>query len=195
MKFLEEKIKCYGQIKPGGVVKVDNFLNHQMDMEVISEIGKEFFRIFGHKKVDRILTVEASGIGIACITATYFGNIPVVFAKKSQSKNIVDESGLYTANVRSFTKGTDNIIRVDRRYINPGDQVLLIDDFLANGEALLGLISIVEQAGANVCGAGICIEKAFQPGGKIIRNMGIDLHSLAIIDEGINAGEFHFVET
>ncbi len=180
MKLLEEHIKLNGEFRPGGIVKVDNFLNHLMDTQLIKEIGKEFFRLFGDKNITKILTVEASGIGIACIAAIYF-DVPVLFAKKTQSKNI-DVDNLYTAKVHSFTKGTDNIIRVDKRYLTSDDRVLIIDDFLANGEALLGLKSIVEQSGATLCGAGICIEKAFQPGGDIIRGMGVDLRSLAIID-------------
>ena len=180
MKLLEEHIKLNGEFRPGGIVKVDNFLNHLMDTQLIKEIGKEFFRLFGDKGVNKILTVEASGIGIACIAAIYF-DVPVLFAKKTQSKNI-DVENLYTAKVHSFTKGTDNIIRVDKRYLTSNDKVLIIDDFLANGEALLGLKSIVEQSGAELIGAGICIEKAFQPGGDIIRGMGVDLKSLAIID-------------
>lgn len=184
MKLLEEHIKLNGEFRPGGIVKVDNFLNHLMDTNLIKEIGKEFFRLFGDKNITKILTVEASGIGIACIAAIYF-DVPVLFAKKTQSKNI-DTDNLYTAKVHSFTKGIDNTIRVDKRYITSDDRVLIIDDFLANGEALLGLKSIVDQSGATLCGAGICIEKAFQPGGDIIRGMGVDLRSLAIIDVNEN---------
>ena len=180
MKMLCDRIKKDGEFRPGGIVKVDSFLNHFMDVELISKMGEEFYSVFSGKNITKILTVEASGIGIACLAATYF-KVPVVFAKKMQSKNI-DTNGLLTAKVHSFTKGVDNIIRVDRRYITPDDRVLLIDDFLANGEALLGLMDIVDQAGATLCGAGICVEKAFQPGGKIIRDKGVDLHSLAIID-------------
>ncbi len=181
MKLLCDRIKKDGEFRPGGIVKVDSFLNHSMDIELIQKMGEEFFSVFGHKNITKILTVEASGIGIACIAATYF-KVPVVFAKKVQSKNINDADSLLTAKVHSFTKGTDNIIRVDRRYITPEDRVLLIDDFLANGEALLGLIEIVKAAGATLCGAGICVEKAFQPGGAKIRELGVDLHSLAVID-------------
>ena len=192
MKLLEERILRDGEFKGNGIVRVDSFLNCQMDINLISEIGKEFYRLFGDKEITKILTVEASGIGIACITATYF-KVPVVFAKKSQSANISDEDGLLTAKVRSFTKNIENMIRVDKRYISPFDRVLLIDDFLAMGEALLGMIEIVKQAGAEVAGAGICDEKAFQPGGDIVRKMGIDLHSLAIIDRDAD-GNMIFIE-
>ena len=192
MKLLEERILRDGEFKGNDIVRVDSFLNCQMDINLISEIGKEFFRLFGDKEITKILTVEASGIGIACITATYF-KVPVVFAKKTQSANISEEDGLLTAKVRSFTKKTENIIRVDRRYISPFDRVLLIDDFLATGEALLGMIEIVRQAGAEVAGAGICVEKAFQPGGDTVREMGVDLHSLAIIDKDA-AGNMIFIE-
>lgn len=192
MKLLEERILRDGEFKGNDIIRVDSFLNCQMDIGLISEIGKEFFRIFGDRNITKILTVEASGIGIACITATFF-NVPVVFAKKSQSANISEGDGLLTAKVRSFTKKTENVIRVDRRYISPDDNVLLIDDFLANGEALLGMIEIVRQAGAHVAGAGICVEKAFQPGGGIVRDMGIDLHSLAIIDRTPD-GKMVFIE-
>lgn len=192
MKLLEERILRDGEFKGNDIVRVDSFLNCQMDINLISEIGKEFFRLFGDKEITKILTVEASGIGIACITATYF-KVPVVFAKKTQSENISEEDGLLTAKVRSFTKKTENIIRVDRRYISPFDRVLLIDDFLATGEALLGMIEIVRQAGAEVAGAGICVEKAFQPGGDTVRKMGVDLHSLAIIDKDAD-GNMIFIE-
>ena len=192
MKLLEERILRDGEFKGNDIVRVDSFLNCQMDINLISEIGKEFFRLFGDKEITKILTVEASGIGIACITAPYF-KVPVVFAKKTQSANISEEDGLLTAKVRSFTKKTENIIRVDRRYISPFDRVLLIDDFLATGEALLGMIEIVRQAGAEVAGAGICVEKAFQPGGDTVREMGVDLHSLAIIDKDTD-GNMIFIE-
>ena len=192
MKLLEEKIRKDGELRDGGIVKVDNFLNHLMDTEIIKEIGKEFYRLFKDKNITKILTVEASGIGIACITAMYF-NVPVLFAKKAQSKNIEGSDMLYTAKVHSYTKGIDNIIRVDKRYISSQDNILIIDDFLANGEAVLGLESIVNQAGAKLSGVGICIEKAFQPGGSILRDKGINLRSLAIIDCDDN-GEMIFVE-
>ena len=192
MKLLEEKILECGEFREGGIVKVSSFLNHQMDTRLIMEIGKEFYRIFGNRGVTKILTVEASGIGIACIAATYF-DVPVLFAKKTQSKNIEDDDLLYMAKVHSFTKGNDNIIRVEKRFLLPTDNVLIIDDFLANGEAMLGMIKLCNDAGAKIAGAGICIEKAFQPGGDIIRKMGIDLHSLAIIDKDAE-GKIKFIE-
>lgn len=179
MKLLEDRILKDGVIKEGGVVKVDSFLNHQMDISLINEIGREFARLFGDEKVTKILTVEASGIGIACITAQYFG-VPVVFAKKSESKNL--DGDIYTAPVLSFTKGKEYIIRVAKRFLSPEDRVLIIDDFLAKGKAVLGLRSIVEQAGATLVGAGICIEKGFQEGGKILRESGVRVESLAIVE-------------
>lgn len=180
MELLKERILRDGVFRPGGILKVDSFLNHQMDIDLINEIGREFARRFEGTKVTKILTIEASGIGIACIAAQYF-HVPVVFAKKVKSKNL--DGDVYTANVHSYTKGTDYIIRVSQRFIDKKDHVLLIDDFLANGRALLGLIEITRQAGAKVAGAGICIEKGFQEGGTIIRNMGINLQSLAIVNE------------
>lgn len=192
MKLLEEKILECGEFREGGIVKVGSFLNHQMDTRLIMEIGKEFYRIFGDRGVTKILTVEASGIGIACVAATYF-DVPVLFAKKSQTKNIENEDMLYTAKVHSFTHGNDNIIRVEKKFLLPTDNVLIIDDFLANGEAMLGMIKLCNDAGAKIAGAGICIEKAFQPGGDIIRGMGIDLHSLAIIDKDAE-GKMFFIE-
>ena len=179
MKLLEERILCDGIIKEGGIVKVDSFLNHQMDIELINEIGKEFKRLFDGEKITKILTVEASGIGIACIAAQYFG-ADVVFAKKSESKNL--DGDVYTSKVTSYTKGKEYTIRVSKKYLCENDSVLLIDDFLAKGKALLGLIDIVKQSGAQIVGAGICIEKGFQEGGKIIRDMGIHLESLAIVE-------------
>lgn len=178
MKLLKQMIREKGELRPGGVVVVSEFLNHRMDTALIDEIGKEFYRIFADTKPTLILTVEASGIGIACLTARYFG-VDVLFAKKSQSKNLTGNT--YSSLVRSFTRGTVFDVRVDKNYISPNDRVLLIDDFLADGEALKGLIDITNQAGATVVGAGICIEKAFQPGGERIRSMNIDLHSLVRI--------------
>ena len=177
-------------IKPGGVVIVSNFLNHRMDISLIDEMGKEFYRLFKDTKPTLILTIEASGIGIACIAARYFG-VDVLFAKKSQAKNVTGET--YSSLVRSFTKGTVFDVRVDKKFISKDDRVLIIDDFLADGEALRGLIDIAHQAGAEVVGAGICIEKAFQPGGDKIRQAGINLHSLAIVDLDEN-GNLIFVE-
>ena len=179
MKLLEDRILKDGVVKPGNVLKVDSFLNHQMDIELINELGKEFKRRFADKKITKILTIEASGIGIACITAQYF-QVPVIFAKKAQSINI--DGDVYSTQVQSFThQGVYNVI-LSKRFLGPEDHVLIIDDFLANGCALLGLIDIVKSAGATIEGAGIVIEKGFQQGGQLIRDMGIQLESLAIID-------------
>lgn len=178
MELLKQMIKEQGELRPGGVVIVSNFLNHRMNTQLIDKIGEEFYRIFAEQKPTLILTVEASGIGIACIAARYFG-VDVVFAKKSQSKNLSGDT--YSSLVRSFTRGSVFEVRVNKDCIKKGDRVLLIDDFLADGEALKGLIDITTQAGATVVGAGICIEKAFQPGGDRIRAMNVNLHSLARI--------------
>ena len=179
MNFLEERILKDGMVRPGNVVKVDSFLNHQMDTVLIEEIAREFKRRFGDKKVDKVLTIEASGIGIAIMVAREFG-VPMVFAKKTQSVNL--DGDLYVAEVESFTHKNKNQVIVSKRYLNAGESVLVIDDFLANGCALQGLISIVESAGAHVAGCGIVIEKGFQIGGRVIRNLGYQLESLAIID-------------
>ena len=179
MNFLEERILKDGMVRPGNVVKVDSFLNHQMDTVLIEEIAREFKRRFGDKKIDKVLTIEASGIGIAIMVAREFG-VPMVFAKKTQSVNL--DGDLYVAEVESFTHKNKNQVIVSKRYLNAGESVLVIDDFLANGCALQGLISIVESAGANVAGCGIVIEKGFQIGGRVIRNLGYQLESLAIID-------------
>ncbi|HJC41844.1 MAG TPA: xanthine phosphoribosyltransferase [Candidatus Intestinimonas pullistercoris] len=176
MKLLEERIRRDGKIKGGDVLKVDSFLNHQMDVELFQEIGKEFKRLFGDCGVTKILTIEASGIGIACVTAQFFG-CPVIFAKKNKTKNIAGD--VYTSKVESFTHGKVYDIIVSKEFLLPTDRVLLIDDFLANGSALQGLIKLVRDAGATLVGAGICVEKAFQPGGDLIRNMGVRVESLA----------------
>lgn len=179
MKLLEERIRRDGEVREGGaVLKLDSFLNHQMDVELFNEMGKEFFRLFGDEKATKLLTIEASGIGIACIAGQYF-NVPVLFAKKSRSKNI--DPDVYSAPVVSYTHGGVNEIMVSKRFLAPGDRVLLIDDFLANGAALDGLISIVEQAGATVVGAGVCVEKAFQSGGVRLRGKGVRVEALARI--------------
>lgn len=178
MKLLEERIKKDGTVLKGNVLKVDSFLNHQIDVPFINELGKEFYRLFGDCGVTKILTIEASGIGIACLTAQFF-NCPVVFAKKSKSSNIGDD--FYKAEVKSFTHGTTNEIIVSKKYIDKNDRILIIDDFLANGCALMGLISIIKEAGAKIEGAGIVIEKAFQPGGSLVRSKGIRVESLARI--------------
>ena len=176
MKLLEERIRRDGKIKGGDVLKVDSFLNHQMDVELFQEIGKEFKRLFGDCGVTKILTIEASGIGIACVTAQFFG-CPVIFAKKNKTKNIAGD--VYTSKVESFTHGKVYDIIVSKEFLLPTDRVLLIDDFLANGSALQGLIKLVRDAGATLVGAGICVEKAFQPGGDLIRNIGVRVESLA----------------
>ena len=176
MKLLEERIRKDGTIRGTEMLKVDRFLNHQMDIGLINEIGKEFKRLYGDCGVNKILTIEASGIGIACITAQFF-NVPVIFAKKNKTKNIAGE--VYTAKVESFTHGRVYDIIVAKEFLGPGDRVLIIDDFLANGAALMGLSKLVEDAGATLVGAGIVIEKAFQPGGDMIRARGIRLESLA----------------
>ena len=179
MNFLEERIVKDGVVKPGNVLKVDSFLNHQMDIALMEEIGREFKRRFGHKTVTKVLTIEASGIGIAAFVAKEFG-VPLVFAKKSQSINLDGE--MFMAEVESFTHKNKNNIIVSKKFIREGEHVLSIDDFLANGCALQGLINIVESANATVEGCGIVIEKGFQIGGRVIRNLGYHLESLAIVD-------------
>ena len=190
MNFLEERIVKDGIVKEGNVLKVDSFLNHQMDIRLFEQMGEEFKHRFKDKKINKILTIEASGIGIACVVAKYF-EAPVVFAKKSKSINIDGE--MYVAEVESFTHNCKNQIIVSKKFIGPQDHVLIIDDFLAYGCALQGLISIVTSAGATVEGIGIAIEKGFQLGGRMIRNLGYDLQSLAIV-EGMDAktGEIQF---
>ena len=179
MKLLEERIQKDGIVKAGNVLKVDSFINHQMDIELISEMGKEWKRLFEGKPINKILTIEASGIGIACIAAMHF-NVPVVFAKKTQSINL--EGEMYTAEVESFTHKNKNQVIVSKKFLSEDDHVLIIDDFLANGCALQGLIQIVQSAGATVEGIGIAVEKGFQSGGRMIRNLGYQLESLAIVD-------------
>ena len=179
MNFLEERILKDGIVKPGNVLKVDSFLNHQMDIALIEEIGKEFKRRFADKPINKVLTIEASGIGIAAFVAREFG-VPLVFAKKSKSINI--EGDMYVAEVDSFTHKNRNQVIVSKRFLGPEDHLLIIDDFLANGCALQGLIAIAGSAGATVEGLGIVIEKGFQIGGNVIRNLGYRLESLAIID-------------
>ena len=178
MELLKQRILKDGSVRPGNVLKVDSFLNHQMDIDLINAIGQEFKRRFADCPVTKILTIEASGIGIACITAQYF-HVPVVFAKKAQSINL--DGDMYSTSVQSFTHNKTYDVILSRKYLTKEDNVLLIDDFLANGCALLGLIDLVKEAGATLCGAGIVIEKGFQEGGKKIRGMGIRVESLAII--------------
>lgn len=179
MNFLEERIVKDGVVKEGNVLKVDSFLNHQMDIDLFEEMGAEFKRRFADSNITKIVTIESSGIGIACIVARYF-NVPVVFAKKSKSINI--DGDMYVAEVESFTHKCKNQVIVSKKFLNEDDHVLIIDDFLANGCALQGLISIVSEAGSTVEGIGIAIEKGFQAGGRMIRNLGYRLESLAIVD-------------
>ena len=179
MNFLEERILRDGIVKEGNVLKVDSFLNHQMDISLFEQMGEEFKKRFAGKEINKIVTIEASGIGIACVVAKYF-NVPVVFAKKSKSINI--EGDMYVAEVESFTHKCKNQVIVSKKFLSPEDKVLIIDDFLVNGCALQGLISIIMEAGASVEGIGIAIEKGIQMGGKLIRNLGYQLESLAIVD-------------
>ena len=185
MELLKERIRRDGKVKGTDVLKVDSFLNHQMDIDLFNEIGREFKKRFEGKEINKILTIEASGIGIACIAAQHF-HVPVVFAKKSQSINL--EGEMLVAEVESFTHKCKNNVIVAKKFLNPEDKVLIIDDFLANGCALQGLIQIVQSAGASVEGIGIVIEKGFQSGGRIIRNLGFQLESLAIIEK-MNAAD------
>ena len=179
MNFLEERLLKDGIVKPNNVLKVDSFLNHQMDISLMEEIGREFHRRFADKSITKVLTIEASGIGIACFVAKEFG-VPMVFAKKSHSINI--DSEVFVAEVESFTHKNKNNVIVSKKFLSPDDRILIIDDFLANGCALLGLMAIAKSAGATVEGIGIVIEKGFQIGGQVIRNLGVHLESLAIID-------------
>ena len=192
MNFLEERIVKDGIVKEGNVLKVDSFLNHQMDIEVFDQMGAEFKKRFADRPINKILTIEASGIGIACVVAQHFG-VPVVFAKKTKSINI--EGEMYTAEVESFTHKCKNQVIVAKKFLSEDDHVLIIDDFLANGCALQGLIQIVKAAGGTVEGIGIAIEKGFQSGGTVVRNLGYRLESLAIVD-GMDAstGEITFRE-
>lgn len=192
MNFLEERIMKDGVVKEGNILKVDSFLNHQMDVKLFKQMGEEFKRRFAGKNINKIITIEASGIGIACIVAECF-DVPVVFAKKSQSVNI--DGDVYSAEVESFTHKCKNQVLISKKFVGPEDHVLIIDDFLANGCALQGLIQIVQSSGATVEGIGIAIEKGFQSGGRIIRNLGFQLESLAIVD-GMDAstGQIFFRE-
>ena len=179
MELLKERIRKDGKVKDGNVLKVDSFLNHQIDVKLLEEIGKEFKRLFWNEEVTKVLTIEASGIGIAVETARAFG-VPVVFAKKSKTKNIAGE--VYTSKVMSYTHGREYDIIVSKDFLGPEDRVLIVDDFLANGAALEGLIQLIKDAGATLCGCGIVIEKGFQPGGEELRKRGINIQSLAIVD-------------
>ncbi|MCM1123926.1 MAG: xanthine phosphoribosyltransferase [Eubacterium sp.] len=192
MNFLEERIQKDGIVKEGNVLKVDTFLNHQMDIKLFRQMGEEWQKRFEGTYINKILTIEASGIGIACIASEYF-NVPVVFAKKSKSINI--DGNMYVADVESFTHKCRNQVIVSKKFLGPDDHVLIIDDFLANGCALQGMISIVSQAGATVAGIGIAVEKGFQSGGRTIRNLGYHLESLAIVESmDASTGEIIFRE-
>lgn len=188
MLLLEERIRKDGKLYPGDILKVDSFLNHQMDIDLLNEIGKEFYRLYQDCEVNKILTIEASGIGIACITAQYF-HCPVLFAKKTKTKNIA--AAVYKTEVKSYTHGTTYDVIVSKEFLRKGDRVLIIDDFLAEGNALAGLVDLCRQAGAEVAGCGIAIEKAFQPGGARLRDAGVRVESLAMIDS-MDGGEIKF---
>lgn len=180
MNYLKEKILTEGRVKCGNILKVDSFLNHQIDIDLMNEIGKEFKKRFKDKKINKILTIEASGIAVASITAQYFESSRVVFGKKTESLNLDDN--LFTTEVHSFTKNKTYNVMVSKRFLSPEDKVLIVDDFLANGCAALGLIDLVKQAGAEVSGVGIVIEKGFQNGRKEIEKLGLRVESLAVID-------------
>jgi len=191
MEILKQRIRRDGEVKGTDVLKVDSFLNHQMDIGLLEEIGKEFQRRFAGCGVNKILTIEASGIGIACITAQFF-HCPVVFAKKSQTKNI--SGAVYTTKVESFTHGKIYDVIVSKKFLGPEDRVLIIDDFLANGAALKGLIDLTDQAGAQLVGAGVVIEKAFQPGGDQVRAMGVRVEALARVKSMSEEAGVEFVD-
>ena len=180
LKLLEDRIVKDGIVKPGNVLKVDSFLNHQMDISLFNDMGKEFKRLFNDTPINKIMTIEASGIGIACVAAQYFDNVPVVFAKKSQTVNIDGE--VYSTKIESFTHKRVYDVILSKKYLSSKDHVLIIDDFLANGCALNGLLDIAQKAGATVEGVGIAVEKGFQRGGELIRQKGIRVESLAIIE-------------
>ena len=179
MKLLEERIRKDGLVKEGNVLKVDSFLNHQMDISLFQEMGKEWKRLFADAPINKILTIEASGIGIAAVAAQYF-DVPVVFAKKSQSINL--DGSVYSTKIQSFTHGREYDVIVSKKYLGPEDKVLIIDDFLANGCAINGLSELIREAGATLCGVGIAVEKGFQDGGRKLREQGIRVESLAIIE-------------
>jgi xanthine phosphoribosyltransferase len=179
MELLKERIRRDGKIKDGHIIKVDGFLNHQIDIELLCEIGREFKRLFSEEKITKVITIEASGIAVACLTAQHF-NVPVVFAKKSESKNI--DGDVYTTKVTSYTRGKEYTVILEKRFLTADDRILIIDDILATGKAQLGLLDISRQAGAEVAGIGVVIEKGFQGGGDQLRRAGYNLHSLAIID-------------
>ena len=193
MQALKDNIRKYGKAGEGDVLKVDSFLNHRIDIALYQQMGQEFARRFAGKPINKILTVEASGIGIACIAAQYFGNIPVVFAKKNRTSNVTGD--VYTAKVSSYTHDKTYTVSIAKAYLNENDHVLIIDDFLANGKTIQGLKAMIEFAGATLEGVGIAIEKGFQPGGRDLRKAGIHLESLAIVDSmDTRTGEINFRE-
>ena len=185
MRFMEERILKNGQVRPGNILKVDSFVNHQLDVAFLADAGRVFYDHFRDRGIDKILTVEASGIAVACMTAQYF-QVPVLFAKKAKSRNL--DNDLYTAVAHSYTYGIDNTLTVSKRFLTAADKVLLIDDFLAEGNAVNGLLDLCSQAGASVAGIGILIEKGFQGGGDALRAQGYDVFSLAVIDEMSETG-------
>lgn len=189
MEKLKEKILTEGRISGNDILKVDSFLNHQLDIAFLNEIGKEFSKRFEGQKIDKILTIEASGIAIASIASQHFGNVPVVFAKKVESKNL--DKDVYESEVYSFTKAKNYTIRVSKRYLNKGENILVLDDFLANGRAAIGLNELVEKAQANLVGVGIVIEKGFQDGAKLLDEKNINLQSLVVL-ESIENGQIKF---
>ena len=189
MELLEQRILSEGQVRPGNVLKVDCFLNHQLDVDLLDKLGQEFYRLYKGDGINKILTIEASGIAIACMTARYF-NVPVVFAKKAKSKNIDGE--VFTSTVHSFTSGKDYDITLSKNCLGPQDKVLILDDFLAVGKAMHGLLDVCAQAGAQVGGIGIAIEKGFQQGGDTLRAQGYKVSSLAIVDEMTDDGRLRF---
>lgn len=188
MKLLKDKIMLFGENKDEGIIKVDSFLNHQIDVELLDKIGEEFYNLFKDEKIDKIVTIEASGIAIAVMAARYF-KVPVVFGKKTESKNL--DKDTYEADVFSYTKGKSYTVRISKKYLNKGENILILDDFMAKGKASEGLIKIVEEAGCHVSGVGIVIEKGFQDGGKNVRESGYRLESLAIVENIVN-GEIIF---
>ena len=191
MLELEDRIRRDGIVREGNVLKVDNFLNHQCDVALYDHMGAEWARLFAGKRIDKILTIEASGIGIACVAATHFGGVPVVFARKTESKNM--DGDQYRTNIKSYTKGREYQVIVAKRFLTAGEHVLIIDDFMANGEAMRGLCDIVKEAGAELVGIGIAVEKGFQHGGDLVRARGIQLESLAIVESmDADTGEIVF---
>ena len=191
MKLLEERIRSEGQIRPGGILKVDHFLNHQIDTALLFEMAKEFKRLFENERIDKVLTIEASGIAMASMTA-YLFSVPLVFAKKSKTRNISDD--VYSVEIPSFTHGNTNTVVVSKDYLQRGDRVLIIDDFLATGAALVGLKQLVEMGGGTVVGAGVAVEKAFQGGGDKLRAEGMRVESLAKSASMTDAGEISFCD-